>query len=162
MEISDFKAYKTYYMPFMSYGETKKVVISRMTFIDNRVGFTANIKNKAEEYGDLLIEGNDIKIYGESESPDCPNNAGFCHLYHKSGLISPSTTWNGKDLHISMASPLPPHKIKSISSWGGKVVFNRLQFINWNSTTKQGMQNTVFAINSYQSDYAPMLEFHDT
>jgi len=46
MEISDFKAYKTYYTPFFSYGETKKIIINRMTFIDNRVGFTANIKNK--------------------------------------------------------------------------------------------------------------------
>jgi len=67
-----------------------------MTFIDNRVGFTANIVNKPDEYDDLLIEFNDIKIYGESESPDCPNNGGFCQLYHKSGMISPSATWNGK------------------------------------------------------------------
>lgn len=76
--------------------------------------------------------------------------------------MSPSTTWNGKDMHISMMSPLPPHKIKSISAWGGKAVYNRLQFINWNSTTKQGMLNHVFRINEYQSDYAPMMEFHDT
>lgn len=48
-----------------------------------------------------------------------------------------------------MASPLPPHKIKSISSWGGKAVFNRLQFINWNSTTKNGMLNHVFNINEH-------------
>lgn len=162
MEISDFKAYKTYYTPFFSYGATKKIVVKRMTFIDNRVGFTANIVNKDEEYEDLLIEINDIKIFGESQSPDCPPNGGFCHLYHKSGMISPSTTWVGKAMHISMMSPLPPHKIKSISSWGGKAVFNRLQFINWNATTTQGMLNHVFNINSYQSDYAPMMEFHDT
>jgi hypothetical protein len=149
MEISDFKAYKTYYTPFFSYGATKKVVVNRMTFIDNRVGFTSNIVNKNDEYGDLLLEFNDIKIYGESDSPDCPNNGGFCQLYHKSGMISPSTTWNGKDMHITMASPLPPHKIKSISAWGGKAVFNRLQFINWNSTTKNGMLNHVFNINEH-------------
>jgi len=40
-EVSDFKAYKTYYMPFFAYGSTKKIVISRMTFIDSRNGYTA-------------------------------------------------------------------------------------------------------------------------
>jgi len=133
-----------------------------MTFIDNRLGFTAYIANKIDEYGDLLIEFNDIKIYGESDSPDCPNNGGFCQLYHKSGMISPSATWSGKMLHLTMASQLPPHKIKSIAAWGGKAVFNRLQFINWNSTTKNGMLNHVFNINEYSSDYTPMMEFHNT
>lgn len=47
MEISDFKAYKTYYTPFISYSKTKKIVMRRMTFIDNREGFTALITNKA-------------------------------------------------------------------------------------------------------------------
>ena len=45
-EISDFKAYKTYYTPFITYGKTKKVVVSRMTFIDSRTGYTAMIANK--------------------------------------------------------------------------------------------------------------------
>jgi len=148
--------------PFVSVAETKKVIMSRMTFIDNRVGYTANIVNKPAEYEDLIVESNDMKIYGESESPDCPNNGGFCHLYHKSGMISPMGLWSGKDLHIASKSPLPPHNTMSISAWGTKCIFNRLEFINWNSTTKNGMKNNVFVISEFNSDYTPMMEFHDT
>jgi len=92
-----------------------------------------------------MIESNDIKIFGESESPDCPTNGGFCRIYDKSGLLSPTGTWAGKDLHIDSASSLPPHKIKSIASWGTKVVFNRMTFKNFNATTKLGMRNSIFA-----------------
>lgn len=76
--------------------------------------------------------------------------------------MSPVGTWSGKDLHIDALSPLPPHKIKSIASWGTKVVFNRLEFRNWNATTKQGMKNNIFTISPYAPDYVPMMEFHDT
>jgi len=44
-EISDFKAYKIYYTPLVTYDSTKKVVVSRMTFIDSRSGYTALIQN---------------------------------------------------------------------------------------------------------------------
>jgi len=127
-EISDFKAYKCHNTPFITYSTGKKVVMSRMTFIDNKEGFTALLANKANEYEDLVIEGNDIKIMGETDSPDCPINGGFCDIYHKRGYITSAATWAGKMLHLTNTSPLPPQNIMSISSWGTKIVFNRLTF----------------------------------
>jgi len=102
--------------------------MSRMTFIDNKEGFTALLANKANEYEDLVIEGNDIKIMGETDSPDCPVNGGFCDIYHKRGYITSAATWSGKSMHITNTSPLPPQNIMSISAWGSKIVFNRLIF----------------------------------
>lgn len=43
--------------------------------IDNRVGFGAQIGMKNnDEYIDYLIEHNDNMIWGESISPDCPQD----------------------------------------------------------------------------------------
>jgi len=103
--------------PFVTYAKTKKIVMSRMTFIDNKDGYTALITNKPQEYDGLEIESNDILIIGESESPDCPPNGGFCGMYHKTGLLSPIGVWGGKKLHLDMLSPLPPHNVMSIAVW---------------------------------------------
>lgn len=45
-----------------------------MVMVDNRMGFGANIENKANEYDldTVDITFKNIKIYGEMENPDCP------------------------------------------------------------------------------------------
>jgi len=90
------------------------------------------------------MEFNSIKIYGEGPSPDCPQDGGFCHKYDKYGIASAAATYNGKDMHIDSASPLPPHKIKSIASWGGKVVYKNMEFRDFKSVTKEGKKNRIF------------------
>jgi len=91
-----------------------------MTLVDNREGFGALVAKKSSEYeikDDILFE--DILVFGESDSPDCPQNGegGFCHKYNKMAFFAAQGTWSGKDLHIGTSSALPPHKIKSIASW---------------------------------------------
>jgi hypothetical protein len=71
-EVADFVGYKSYYMGFFSYTTGKKAMFKRMTLIDNQHGFGANLGNKAFEYDKTSIEFDDMKIYGESLSPDCP------------------------------------------------------------------------------------------
>lgn len=73
-EFSNFKAYKCYYNGAFAYPNSKRMVLSSMTLVDNREGMGANIANGANEYDfdNIDITFNDIKIYGESESPDCP------------------------------------------------------------------------------------------
>jgi len=79
-----------------------------MTLVDNRLGFGANIlKRKRDEYkvrDDIIY--NDLHIYGESESPDCPQDGegGFCHKYHKMAFFASVGIYDGKNLHISKAS----------------------------------------------------------
>jgi hypothetical protein len=44
-----------------------------MTLVDNRLGFGAQVAKRASEYvqkDDIVF--NDIHVYGESDSPDCP------------------------------------------------------------------------------------------
>jgi len=69
--------------------------------------------------------------------------------------MASSPTYKKKDLHITSGSALPPHKIKSIASWGSKAVFNRMDFRNWNATTREGKRNTIFSVNPYSPDYLP-------
>ena len=106
-----------------------------MTMVDNREGFGANIKNKDNEFDMETVDMTfrSIKIYGEGPLSDCPQNGGggFCHQIDKYGFLSSSGTWNGKDHHINGMSPLPPHKIKSIASFGTKIELYDMEFLNF-------------------------------
>jgi|DEB0MinimDraft_12_1074336.scaffolds.fasta_scaffold01900_3 hypothetical protein len=110
------------------------------------------------------MEMNDNTIFGEIESPDCPNsqNGDFCNRFDKIGLFPPAAALKGKDIHITGDSALPMYKIKGDSSWGGKTVLNRNKFIGFKSNTLTGMKNAIFGSSAYQPDYTPMLEFYDT
>lgn len=48
--------------------------MSQMTLVDNRMGSGASISNQGNEYDmdNVDITYKDLKIYGESGSPDCP------------------------------------------------------------------------------------------
>jgi len=108
-EASYFSAYKCYYNgAFAFFGGPKKVKLSHMTMIDNREGFGANVANSANEYEDLIVEINDNHVYGETESPDCPADGGFCLQVDKYGVTSSVAAFRGKPVHITSASALPP------------------------------------------------------
>merc|ERR1712224_456688 len=137
-----------------------------MTVVDNREGMGGMIANKGNEYDmdtvDLTF--NDIKVYGEYGSPDCPQNGegGFCFKFDKFGYFSALGTWKGKDFHIGETSPLPPHNVMSISSWGTRVELYRTHFINFKEKTEMGMRNRAFFLHPKGSDLIPMQEFYDT
>lgn len=67
----------------------------------------------------------------------------------------------GKDLHPTMASALPVHKIKSYGSWGGNVRLENVNFSNFQShlTNKCGKKHTVIQRNPYSADYIPPHKF---
>lgn len=134
-EFSNFKAYKCYYQGAFAYPDSKTLIFQNMTMVDNREGFGANIANKPTEFDMDTVDMTfrNIKIYGESSNPDCPQNGGggFCHQIDKYGLLSSSGTYNNKDFHIGAMSPLPPHKIKSIASFGTKIELYNMQFFNF-------------------------------
>lgn len=58
--------------------------------------------------------------------------------------MSASGTWKGKDFHIAAVSPLPPMKIKSISSFGTMVEIYNVEFHNFRPKTQQGMRQSLF------------------
>ena len=68
-----------------------------MILVDNRYGLLGfkGVNGTTKDGPD--IEFNDIKIFGESESPDCPENGGFCYKnINKVGLMSSVGLWGGK------------------------------------------------------------------
>jgi hypothetical protein len=128
--------------------------------VDNREGFGVSINNKKLEYDTDYIGAilSDIYVYGETESPDCPQNGegGFCLKYHKKAFTAAMGTWGGKAMHIGETSPLPPHNIMGIMSWWTKVLLYRVRFINIKATTRLGMDYRAFGMNPWGSDNIPM------
>lgn len=120
-EGSYFTAYKCYYQGAYSYYGGQSVKMSFMTMIDNHQGFGSSIAVPGfsdRDYSEIRIELNDNKIYGECEISDCPDDGSFCKPLDKFGMILSGATFGGKALHIAMASPLPVHKVKTLSNWG--------------------------------------------
>ena len=67
------------------------------------------------EYLDVWTHASNIKIYGETESLDCPNKGrdGFCFSIEKYAMMSNGGCLTGKDAHVTVMTKLPLHKIKS-------------------------------------------------
>lgn len=160
-QASYFSAYKCYYQGAFTYSFTQAVKFTHMTMIDNRMGFGASMKH-TNDYNDIYIELSDNKVYGESEISDCPDDGSFCKMIEKFGLMMMGPTFKGKALHIDGMATLPAHKIKSLSSWGGVQKMYRNEFIGFDSKTRQGLRQSIFAMNPFQADYLPMMEFFDS
>jgi len=72
-EYSDFAGYKCYYNGAFAYPEEVNVRLTRITAVDNIMGFGALVLKKAREYevmDDVVFS--DINVYAETDSPDCP------------------------------------------------------------------------------------------
>jgi hypothetical protein len=54
-------------------------------------------------------------------------------------FFASSGTWSGKPFHITMASALPIHNIKSIATWSTTVKLFNVKFYNFKTKTKLGM-----------------------
>lgn len=79
------------------------MVYTNMTMMDNVEGVGMQIHMPGErEYNELLMEMNDMVIYGETEIPDCPvkGNGDFCLMHSKKGLFPPAAAIKGKFPHI--------------------------------------------------------------
>jgi len=165
-EMSDFKAYKCYWNGAFMYPNSKQGKMTRMTVVDNIQGMGGMIANKNNEYDMDIVDlvFNDIKVYGEYGNPDCPQRGegGYCYKTKKFGFFSALGTWSGKDFHIGETSPLPPHNVMSISSWGTRVELHHVHFINFKPETDMGMPMRAFELHPWGSDLIPMHEFYDT
>lgn len=57
--------------------------------IDNIGGFSLNLVNKNEEYsGTIQMKAISNVFYGETESPDCPLDGGFCFEEEKMAVMA--------------------------------------------------------------------------
>jgi len=82
LEGSYFAAYKCTFNGAASMEAAGKIVFSKMTMIDNKLGIAAMAQ------GGSYSEINDNKFYGDSEALDCPPRGGFCIKVSKAAIIS--------------------------------------------------------------------------
>ena len=139
-----------------------KVIFSNMILIDNMKGFSAGLSVSTDVDIDVEIQMNDNKIYGESPSPDCPSNGGFCVAESKWGMTASTILTGAKPEHPLMPSAMPYDKAKSAGSWPGKITLYRNEFHDFRSTTKDGKVLRSLYLNPYASDYIQTHTFYDT
>jgi len=65
------------------------------------------------------MEINDNKIYGDSISPDCPRNGGFCHRISKCAYTTSVFVMTARSLHPLTPSGKPYHKAGAYGHWQG-------------------------------------------
>jgi hypothetical protein len=121
------------------------------------------LAQKANEKADIVMEYENIIVYGDSVIPDCPSQrADYCMQHDKVGVIPGAVAWKGKDPHITMASGLPPYKIKGDAAWGGRSVWRNLTFIDYTAQTSLGLRNSIISTSKYQPDYTPTVTAYNT
>lgn len=115
-QASHFSGYKLTMAGANSYYSSEKVVMSDMTLVDNHYGFAVNIICPGD-YAENEIVIRDSQIFGDSISPDCPEDGGFCYEPSKYGMIIGGATRGGGEPHNPVPVMRPHHKIMSDSCW---------------------------------------------
>lgn len=133
-----------------------------MTLVDNHFSFAVNIVCP-DDYADNEVVLKDSYIYGESISPDCPQdgNGGFCHQDSKYGIIIGGSIRAGKLPHNPTTSPRPHHKVKGDGCWTGGYAIDNNKFIGFEGNTQMGDDLFAFDINPYNSDFIQMVRGAD-
>lgn len=135
---------------------TNEVRMSDMTFIDNDLGVYLSTAGERSSAKSSL---HDTEIYGEAvENEDCPSMQ-ECHCTTKYGLMLFTNNAGAKDLHPTMPSALPIHKIKSNGVWASSAEVKNVSFHNFNGVTKCGRKQYTMMRNKFAADYIPLHKF---
>lgn len=136
-EASHFSAYKCSVAGVNSFSINSQTTMSDITLVDNHYGFSV-LQTCPGDYepNEIVLKNN--HIYGESISPDCPHDGGFCTDNAKIGLVFGSSIRGGKVPHNPMLSPRPFYKIKTDACWyGGQRLENNI-FADFEGNTQMG------------------------
>ena len=97
-----------------------KMVARNMTAIDCRVGFVNAPVFRGNPSTKVLGESYNIKLFGETPLPDCPQNGngGYCFKFEKAGYLLGSIYEKSKSVHPNMPVETPYH------GWHGEASFN--------------------------------------
>ena len=88
--------------------------------VDNQLGVSLSASNPLEV---TKVIFSDSVVYGEPTiNNDCPGDLDqYCYCpSHKGGFMSVGSNLGGKPIHITAASALPMHKVKSEGAWAGQ------------------------------------------
>lgn len=104
--------------------------------IDNHLGFGAALGAGDGANALVLIKNN--KIYGESESIDCPGDGSFCNAISKLGFYFSGVTTGSKSVHVMPGKASPPHKVLTSGTWNGRHRLENNEFIGFDFETRYG------------------------
>lgn len=78
-----------------------KMVASEMTVIDNGIGIIVAPAYKGNPAQKVVGQASKIKIFAETEAPDCPQDGkgGYCYTFDKRGMLAPSFYEGSKAVH---------------------------------------------------------------
>jgi hypothetical protein len=134
-QASHFSGYKLRVAGVNSFQITKKTVLSDMTLVDNHFSFAVNIVCPGDyEPNEIVIKNS--HMYGDSISPDCPDNGGFCEQIDKYGMVIGGSIRGGKLPHNPTTSPRPHYKIKTDACWTGGYSLEGNTFIGFDGKTQ--------------------------
>jgi len=130
-EGSFFAGYKNKRESAGTYFQAAKVIFRDMTSIDNVAGISAQLDGSH-------IKLERIKIFGETESPDCPEDGGFCVKPVKTGLTSVVMAGGAKPKLITNKSLYPHSKIKGEAHHHARAELRECHFTGFKSKTSGG------------------------
>lgn len=113
-----------------------------MTMIDNHLGFGAALGAGDGANAVVLIKNN--KMYGETESLDCPGDGSFCNKLSKIAFYFTGVTTGSKGLHILPGKNTPIHKVKTSGTWNGRQILENNEFIGFDYETRYGQPQRLF------------------
>jgi len=139
-EGSHFAAYKVTKAGALTNFASKRVQFKHMTTVDVGIGTGAMLmQDGAAEYNEFMSIVSDSKFYGESPSPDCPDDKSFCYNIPKAGLLSSiHGIGSGIGMHPTMPSALPLSAQIGQGAWGARSLFKNLELINFKAKTATG------------------------
>ena len=152
-EASHFAAYKCSHSGVTSFQKTHMTVASNMLLVDNHFSL-AMLNICPSDYAENEIVVRDSSFYGDSISPDCPQDGegGFCYKTVKKGLLVGSSIRGGKVPHNPTSSPRPHYKIKTDACWLGGTRIEHNKFIGFTGETQAGLELHAFDMNPYAAE----------
>lgn len=138
---------------------TNEVRMTDMTFIDNELGVYLSTSGEGS-FKKTYMEN--VEIYGEApENQNCPKMQD-CRCKDIAGMMLFTNNAGGKDLHPTMPSALPIHKIKSNGAWASSAELRNVGFNNFNGPTLCGEVQNMITVNPTAADYIPLHTFVNT
>jgi len=156
-EGSAFSAYKTTLPCVVTHYPSREIRMHGMTCIDNVKGIS--LQTGGIDADKLKIDFKHSYIYGETEADDCPQGH-ECWCQEKTGFLFFGNNLKSKDLHPTMASSLPVHKVKSEGAWGGDINIYNVHFSGFlTGKTKCLAKHRLFGRSKEASDKIPIHKF---
>jgi len=151
-EASHFYGYKLKMTAVNSFYKSARVIFSNMVLVDNHYGI-AGVVTCPGDYAESELVIRDSVFYGDSISPDCPPDGGFCHRTDKTAIVVSGPIQATKKPHQSSPTQLPFWMILKDGCWTGRNSYENNKFINYSGTTQTGTSSHVFRLNPESSDY---------